>query len=389
MTAATPRQLAAGLLWESCRRAVDIAAVRRAVDGGADMTSAVEGAARNRVLSLLWRALQEADRIQALGDAGSEVGAAVELARLDGLLLVPHALALAVGPLTSAGLEPVVLKGPAVAERYPAPGLRPMDDIDLLLPREQHAEAVRRLTAAGWTVVRPDGRDRYDTILAHEDAGRLTLELHYDLQAGYERASALDATALWARRMPRRCMDVDVFVLPLAHELVMLCTHAAKPFHGFSRLVWTADLAMVTAHAAEAGAPPEWSDVAELARRAGAVTAVAAALALARRLGVDAPADCFPLPRTGWRAAAVANLLDPLWPLERAEISTFHLRYALVDDWYRRAGLLLGTGHGMPPARRARFTAGIPLAAARRWLHLQRRHGGTPVSARQHLSRSV
>ena len=54
---------------------------------------------------------------------------------MEAVLLIPRALALAVRPLTDAGLEPVVFKGPAVAARYPKPGLRPMEDIDLLLPR--------------------------------------------------------------------------------------------------------------------------------------------------------------------------------------------------------------------------------------------------------------
>lgn len=362
----------ARLLWESCRRHVDVAAVQRALDDNADVARAVDRAARNRVLALLWRALEEAGRLDALGVLRAEVADRVELERIDALLLVPHALGLAVGPLVGAGLEPVVLKGPAVAERYPGPGLRPMDDIDLLLPAGQHAPAVRHLRAAGWTVVRPEARDHYDTVLAHPESGRLALELHYGLEAGHERSGALDPAALWARRVPSRSMGVDAFGLPLTDELVMLCMHAAKPFHGFSRLLWIADLAMVCGHAAEAGSPVDWPEVAALAHRAGGATAVAAALALARRLGVDSPGERFPLPARGWRAAALSNLLDPMWPLDRARISTFHLRYALVDDWRRRVGLLLGSGHGMSPGDRARFTAGIPLAAARRWVTLQR-----------------
>lgn len=362
----------ARLLWESCRRHVDVAAVRLALDDNADVARAADRAARNRVLALLWRALREADRLDALGGRRDEVDDWVERERIDGLLLVPHALALAVGPLADAGLEPVVLKGPAVAERYPAPGLRPMDDIDLLLPPEQHARAVELLRGAGWTVVRADAPDHYDTVLAHPESGHLALELHYGFEAGHERTGALDAAALWARRVPERALGVDAFGLPLADELVMLCMHAAKPFHGFSRLLWIADLAMVCGHAAETGSPLDWPAVAALAGRVGGTTAVAAALALARRLDVDSPGELFPLPVRGWRAAALSNLLDPMWPLDRARISTFHLRYALVDDWRRRLGLLLGSGHGMSVGDRARFTAGIPLAAARRWFQLQR-----------------
>ncbi|HEY2202564.1 MAG TPA: HAMP domain-containing protein, partial [Solirubrobacteraceae bacterium] len=52
--------------------------------------------------------------------------AAADTFRMEALLLIPRATALAIRPLTDAGLEPVVLKGPAVASRYPEPGLRPM-----------------------------------------------------------------------------------------------------------------------------------------------------------------------------------------------------------------------------------------------------------------------
>ena len=74
--------------------------------------------------------------------------------RMEALLLIPRAVALAVRPLTEAGLEPLVFKGPAVAARYPEPGLRPMDDIDLLLPAADHRRALDALAGAGWQVAR-------------------------------------------------------------------------------------------------------------------------------------------------------------------------------------------------------------------------------------------
>ena len=42
------------------------------------------------------------------------------------------------------------MKGAALADRYPEPGLRPMDDVDILLPRRDHDGCVRVLEAAGW-----------------------------------------------------------------------------------------------------------------------------------------------------------------------------------------------------------------------------------------------
>ena len=201
--------------------------------------------------------------------------------------------------MTDAGLEPVVFKGPAVAARYPEPGLRPMEDIDLLLPRRDHQRALAALAAAGWRVVRPGGPDRYDTVLTHDEVPSLSLELHYGLEGTSQRVTALDPGALWERRQPIACAGTPAFGLPLADELVVLAAHAGKPHHGFVRLAWVADLAMIVGDAAERGTPVDWERVRAIAAEARCLTVVAAALALAARVGVEPPAGLFPLPTPG------------------------------------------------------------------------------------------
>ena len=243
--------------------------------------------------------LGAADARAALGRHRAVLGGMADAFRMEAILLIPRAVALAVRPLTEAGLEPVVFKGPAVAARYPEPGLRPMEDIDLLLPRRDHQRALRALGEAGWRVVRAGGGDRYDTALAHDEVPSLFLELHYGLEGTSQRVTALDPGALWARRRPLACAGTPAFGLPLADELVVLAAHAGKPHHGFVRLMWIADLAMIVADAAERGDPVDWDRVRAVARDARCVTVVAAALALARRAGVEAPADLFPLPTPG------------------------------------------------------------------------------------------
>ena len=78
--------------------------------------------------------------LDALGDDRAALKGTADAFAMEALLLIPHAMELAVSPLTAAALEPVVFKGPAVAARYPRPGLRPMEDIDVLLPRTDHAQ---------------------------------------------------------------------------------------------------------------------------------------------------------------------------------------------------------------------------------------------------------
>jgi len=338
----------AGVLWEACRRDPDPAAFRRALAGGADIHRAVAAATDHRIAPLLWRAFCAADARDALGPDRAALSGLADAFRMEALLLIPRAVALAVRPLTDAGLEPVVFKGPAVAARYPAPGLRPMEDIDLLLPRRDHQRGLQVLGAAGWRVVRPGGSDRYDTVLAHDDVPSLVLELHYGLEGTSQRVTALDPGKLWDRRQPMACAGTPAFGLPLADELVVLAAHAGKPHHGFARLAWIADLAMIVGDAADRGTPVDWARVHAVARDARCLTVVATALALAGHAGVDPPAGLFSLPSRGWRGQALERLLSPAWPLTHLELPGYHLNYALTDAPAQRLKILLvllASGH--------------------------------------------
>jgi hypothetical protein len=247
-----------------------------------------------------------------------------------------------------------------------------MEDIDLLLPSRDHARGLQLLEASGWNVARAAHRDRYDTVLVHPEVPSLALELHFGLESSYERVTKIDPLALWGRRKPIDCLGTPAFGLPLPEELVMLCAHAGKPFHGFTRLVWIADLAMVVGHATETGQPVQWERVRSVAEAASCVTLVSAALALAQRVGVQTPGSLFPLPTEGWRAAALRRLLDVSWPLDVDDPAAFHLRYALTDGWLRRARLVVGSGHGMPIGQRVRWSVAAPVEALTRWWDLRR-----------------
>jgi hypothetical protein len=340
----------ARLLWESCRFHPRADVITDAVSQGADLERATAASIEHRIAPLLWRSLALADALDNLGQSQATLRSVFDTYRMEAVLLLPGAVALAVAPLTDAGLEPVVLKGPALAARYPEPGLRPMEDVDLLLPRAQHEQATNALRAAGWRIVRRPSRDAYDTMFVHRDVPSLALELHYGLEHPSQRVTRLDADALWQGRQPIDCLGTPAFGLPLAHEVVFLSMHAGKPHHGFFRLIWIADLAMVIGRATDEGATVEWHAVADIAHRGGCATLVAAALALARHAGVAAPPDTFPLPTSGWRGSAVAKLTDIEWPLSHLELPGYHLNYALADSPLRRLrilAVLLGSGHGI------------------------------------------
>jgi len=286
---------------------------------------------------------------------------------MEALLLLPRAVALAVRPLTDAGLEPVVFKGPAVAARYPEPGLRPMDDIDLLLPQADHRHALDALGHAGWQVARPGGRDTNATVLTHREVPSFFLEVHYALEGASHRVTALDPGTLWAMRQPLECAGTSAFGLPPAEELVVLAAHAGGPHHRFVRLVWMADLAMIVGAAATHGEVVDWDRVRAVAGAARCVTVVGATLEMARRAGLDAPAGLFPLPTRGRRGDAMRRLLSVTWPLTNLELPGWQLRYALTDARAQRVKIFFAhfvRGHGI--RARARRVAGLPPRAVPR-----------------------
>ena len=239
------------LLWESCRRDPDPAAVRRALTGGADAALAVAAAAEHRIGPLLWRALGAADARDALGSDGCR-------ARLDGRRAPdggaashpacrrPRRSTPDRGGARAAGVQgasrggPLPRAGAAPDGRHrPAPSRRPITGAP-------STPSTRR----GGGVVRSGGVEHYDTVLLHEHVPSLSLEVHYGLERASQRVTALDPEALWARRVPLDCAGTPAFGLAQADELVVLAAHAGKPFHGFMRLMWIADLGMIVNGAA-------------------------------------------------------------------------------------------------------------------------------------------
>jgi hypothetical protein len=165
-----------------------------------------------------------------------------------------------------------------------------------------------------------------------------------------ERVTALDPSLLWDRRELVDCAGTAAFGLSPADELVVLAAHAGKPFHGFTRLIWIADFAMLVGNAAASGSPINWSRVRATAEEARCVTVVGAALELARRVGVQSPRDYFPLPRHGLRGRALRQLVSVTWPLTAHELHRYQLTYALTDSPVQRVRnlvVLLGKWHGL------------------------------------------
>lgn len=327
-----------GLLWAAASPRPDRSVVTGTVAAGARVDVVLETARDQRVAPLVLRALDA---------AGVEVGAGGAAARRETAfrrgqelvalpLLVEHALV----PLHQAGLAPLVHKGAALVGRYPAPGLRPMDDVDLVVPPEAFEPTLAVLADAGWSRAVHTGDSRwgptYDVPMTHALTGGLPIEIHHDLHDRAQRTSSVDAARLWAERVPATVCGVPAWGLAPELELLALVTHAAKPFHVFNRLVWAVDLAVVIDTA-----EIDWPRVTRLATELRCRAALAVGLHLARRLGAEVPDELVVLPAFASRTGALDPVLDPTWPFVVRERNRRGFALALVDDHRARGQLIV------------------------------------------------
>jgi hypothetical protein len=148
------------------------------------------------------------------------------------------ALRLALAALEDAGIPAVALKGVALAWRhYPEAALRPMRDIDLLVPEARAIEASRVLAAAGFApnandaaTLRQALADDHQLPAQHHAALGVTIELHHRLsdppqRRGY-RVPQLDPAAVLASAVALSCGGTIV-PCPAPHHLAAhLIVHA-------------------------------------------------------------------------------------------------------------------------------------------------------------------
>jgi hypothetical protein len=190
--------------------------------------------------------------------------------------------------LASAGIPAAPLKGWSLVDgpspAYDDPGARPMDDLDLMVRREDLERACGVLASLGFDLV--TGRAAARLAGGHEVAYHrcvggvhLFVEVHW-AWAGPE--SLLRELASGGDRfLERFCEPVrgrEGFVAPtrLGH-LLFVAVHAAR--HAFGRWIWLLDL-----HRLLTSAPPDWEELVRFARELRVSRAIYAGLAATREL---------------------------------------------------------------------------------------------------------
>ena len=224
-----------------------------------------------------------AARAEELGDAPAmaRIGKVVRFSWLRSQMLISAVLP-GVQALIDASLPVVLVKGAAVvAHSGGAWQLRPMDDLDVAVPRAgavRAAQALReaRLTTAGLPADLEASR-LFEQVHAidFQAAPGAELDLHWQVIHGSLHPGASDE--FFARAVPAPLRDLTVRALAREDALLEVLVHGARP-NDKRPLQWAGDAALLL-QGRPGGAPLDWELLARTAARHRVEAVVGAALA--------------------------------------------------------------------------------------------------------------
>lgn len=271
-----------------------------------------------------------------------------------------------------AGIEPLVLKGIALAEPvYGNPALRPMDDIDILVRRRDVPPVRAALADLGYEApsFEDDLRRRAATVFFPPRTGstRPLLDLHWDLvDDRYGPGAFRWAEGVWERARQASLGGVSVRALSPTDCLIHACVHLAV-HHGLRGLLWSCDLAMMARAWRE---EIEWESLVDRVVEARLTGMVYAALRCAEAMvGLEVPEWVLArLSPRSLRGRAIERwLLPPLAALRSIPSQEYVVPLLLMDRGRDVAGVILGrllSGISGHPRRASRRSAPSPPSAA-------------------------
>jgi hypothetical protein len=212
------------------------------------------------------------------------------------------AAAPAVNALAAAGIPVILLKGASLATTvYENSALRPIGDVDILVPPDRAVAALHLLGDRGWHPPRRVGWR--DLLFSHGlnllNAPHGALDLHWYLLTECCTSGADDG--LWRRARRLESDRLTALVLSPADQLLHVCLHglawtAVRTHH------WVADAVHVIRHA---GPTLDWEVLVEEARRRRLALQMAEALRLVRQISgapvPDAVLRSLDAERATWR----------------------------------------------------------------------------------------
>ncbi|MCA2966831.1 MAG: nucleotidyltransferase family protein [Acidobacteriaceae bacterium] len=150
----------------------------------------------------------------------------------------------------AAGIPLLLLKGAALATRlYPAPSLRPMRDLDLLVHPHNANRAHTLLTTLGYTAAperRPGAQLAFGSERSYRRPGHLAVELHWHLLnlTSYQRLRP--TPWFWQQTETITIAGAPALVLRPTAQLLHLAAHLTL-HHFDARGIWTYDIALLLA----------------------------------------------------------------------------------------------------------------------------------------------
>jgi hypothetical protein len=165
-------------------------------------------------------------------------------------LTLLHRVRPVLAALAAAGIPVILLKGAGITASFrDSVDLRPMDDVDIMVPPDRLAQVVDMMATLGWRPKEmPPCSAAEMSALTHTagwpfvDSDGTELDLHW-------RALNLDGRigndlGFWQRATPARLAGQQALVLAPADQLLHVCVHAVA-WAGFSNLRWAADAALI------------------------------------------------------------------------------------------------------------------------------------------------
>jgi hypothetical protein len=240
--------------------------------------------------------------------------------------------------LASAGVVPVALKGPVLADRiYPDPALRAASDLDLLVPEEQLERSVAVLLSLGFhrgpAIVDAYQRRHHHHLQLIRSPGP-DVELHFRPQSAF--GARLPAAAFLARAIPHRtARGTPLRILAPEDELIALAVHAAG--HLLARGEWVMDLILFV----ERHPGLDWRAVEERAAAYRCRRALAHALVRARELGAPVPGGLLAIDATRRSLSEALARASRARDGRRAAAFQMAFQLALSDRPWRAPGQVL------------------------------------------------
>jgi len=294
----------------------------KGTEGNTDWATLLQRARRHQVLPLV---LQQ---LASLPSGGPSAPPPEPLRRLrrawaSRFLLQEGDLKRAARALATAGITPLLLKGPAVGRQaYGDPALRASEDIDLLIPVDNYEAALRAVTAASFDLVRhyPHGEHYHDVL---EGQGGMLLELHWGLTRADDPVQ-LDPASFLAHGLPA---GDSIPVLLTSPTDLLLHTASQAGIGRFSRLLWVVDVDRLVRRCDR---EIDWERLLEDAGRAGLSSTLWLIFRLASQLlGTPEPAVLGSLAPRPWIRYGLSSITPG-----RAMVTGFSLNYNILQNLF-------------------------------------------------------